>query len=47
MFRHVKKWAAEEFQETDTLESVLQKRFRKCYHKAMSAAFLLDVAFFT
>lgn len=47
VFRHVKKWAAEELQETPTLASVLLKRFGKCYHKAMSAAFLCDPAFFT
>jgi len=47
VFQHVKKWAADEHQHTATLEAVLLKRFRKCYHPAMSAAFLCDAAFYT
>ena len=45
VFQHVK--ASAEFQETPTLESVLLKRFNKCYHPAMSAAYLCDPAYYT
>ena len=47
VFQHVKQWAADEHQQTPTLEAVLLKRFGKCYHQAMSAAFLCDAAFYT
>ncbi|DBA92818.1 TPA: hypothetical protein ACH3X1_003003 [Trebouxia sp. C0004] len=47
VFQHVKAWASAEFQETATLESVLLKRFNKCYHPAMSAAYLCDPAYYT
>ena len=47
VFQHVKAWANAEFQETATLESVLLKRFNKCYHPAMSAAYLCDPAYYT
>lgn len=47
VFQHVKAWAAAELQQTATLEDVLLKRFKKCYHPAMSAAYLCDPAFYT
>lgn len=46
VFQHVKAWASAEFQQTVTLESVLLKRFKKCYHPAMSAAYLCDPAYY-
>ncbi len=46
-FQHVKAWAAAEFEESATLEDVLLKRLKKCYHPAMSAAYLCDPAFYT
>lgn len=46
VFQLVKNWAADEYQQTATLEATLLKRFKKCYHPAMSAAFLCDPAFY-
>ena len=44
--KHVHAWAASEFQPVLELQAVLLKRFKKCYHKGMAAAYLADPVFY-
>ena len=46
VFKHVYAWADAEYQPVATLEAKLLKRFKKCYHPSMCAAYLADPAFY-
>lgn len=44
--KHVHAWAASELQPVLEMQAVLLKRFAKCYHKGMAAAYLADPVFY-